>query len=735
MTAKKQIKTQLKAVLLAATGLAMLPLHAAEQGYQEVPVTGNFTPKLFVFDKNTPYLERYNYQKGSDGGNRLDFDLNLVANDGRRDVFALEREGFGADNYRGNFRLASDTLGFTGYFTQFRTSTHGLNFLYSPGGGVPGGTDPCYFSAITGPCTLNTSTNANTGYLAQFNNDSPGATKFHVDRATFGMSLAMKPELLGDKTFAKLDYDSYKRDGNRFATWILGNGDVNTPAAGATRVLQRWRGFDKPIDEKMNRFTFGMNGEYGGFTLAYEGSLEKFENKAKDYAVEDFAANILAAGTANLDPAAYTRSVHFIPDTTQLSNNFRLARNYGTTAVAAGYGLMVLTQDSFSQEQQDAGFDTGKITTSSAYVNVSSAAVSGVGIEGFVKYNNRKNGSTFPAVGLLDPAQGEMLTVRINELTALNYGLAATVRPDFWRSSVTLGWRAEDKDRDLTWSDVVTSPVGSTVGSVQPWESLYKGKTSSNEVYVNWNARPAQGMLLRVTPAYTKASKTGMVSEPEKAVSLKSKLSYTSIDGMMVSGYFNRRNASNTGHAFTNSLANNVMGTVSTNQDIDRTQQSAGVSISMPFGAKVNTNASLSLLKDDFSSYLLRSDRRRYLNLADTLNFANAGRSNYDINTQVLALGGDWQVSDPMRLNAGYTVTKSKGDTASGYIYDQLSANNSIDGTIDSSVQTLSLGVDYEVNKSTKLKGSFVRDSYTDNSYAALTGDTSTVMAGVTIGF
>ncbi|MDZ4254679.1 MAG: MtrB/PioB family outer membrane beta-barrel protein [Sulfuritalea sp.] len=642
-------------------------------------------------------------------GSYLDLDLSIVGKNAQRNVFELERQGFGAHNHRGTVRANSDTLGFNGYYTNFRTATSGLWFLYSPNQ-VPGGTDPLYFPGG--------SANTNTGYVALFNNDSPGQTLYKVDRTTYGLGLALKPTLFGNSLAAAINYDGYKRDGNRFATYVSGGGDITGPGI----ATSRWRGFDMPVDERMNRYTISLNGAPGGFNLGYEGSIEKFDNKARNFGMADFAS-----ATFVLSAAGLTKPLHFIPDSTLISNNFRFAKNYGSTAVAAGYGLSVLEQDSFAPIQQTQQFNVGKITTNSAYLNVTSNALSGVGLEGFVKYNNRDNDSTFPAGTMLNATHGERLDVRIDRIKALSYGLAATLRPAVWKSSVTLGWQHDDKDRDLTWSLA-------TITSIQPHETLYREETKSDELYLKWIARPMPGMILRVTPAYTTANQTGLIGEPDKAFSLKSKLSYTEKSGMMVSGFYNHRNAKNANNAYTDSTAGGAPAAIATKQDNDRTQNAAGVSLNMPFGEWINTTASLSWLQDDFSSYFLRSDKRRYEGGQNVL-FANADRSNYNIDTYLFTLGGDWQVSDELRWNGAYTWSKSKGNTASGYIFDQLAAGNSIDGSISSAVHSLNLGVDYQLKKNVKLKAAYVYDYNKDDSYAALTGGYHTLMMGVGFGF
>jgi hypothetical protein len=689
------------------------PLYAAEG----TVVSGEATAKLYSLDYfkgagtgSTQFLERYNWQKGSDtrSGSYLDLDLNIVANDGKRNVFMLEREGFGAYNHRGTVKANSDTLGFTGYYTNFRSATSGLGFLYSPNQ-VTGGTDPLYFPGG--------SANTNTGYVALFNDDSGGQRLYKVDRTTYGLGLALKPTLFGNSVAAAVSYDGYKRDGNRFASYVTGGGDITG------LVTTRWRGFDMPVDEKMNRYTVSLNGAPGGFNIAYEGSVEKFDNKARNFGMADFAS-----ATFLLSAAGLTRPLHFVPDSTLVTNNFRFAKNYGSTAVAAGYGLSVLEQDSFAAIQQANGYTTGKITTNSAYLNITSNAMTGVGLEGFVKYNNRDNDSTFPALNLINASVNQALGVRIDQIKTLNYGLAATFRPTALKSTVTVGWKRDDKDRDLTWS---TAAAG---GSIQPQRSLYKENTVSDELYINWIARPMPGMILRVIPSYVWAKDTGQVTEPEKAFNLKTKLSYAAANGMLVSGYFNHKDSKNANNSMFNSIAASVP-TTSITQDVDKTQEAAGISLNLPVSEWINTHASLSWMQDDFASYYLSSDRRRFepgVGNATTLNFATRDRSTYKIDSYVLTLGGDWQVNDELRWNGGYTWSKSKGNTASGLILSELPG---IDGTISNAVHSLNLGVDYILKKNVKLKASYVYDYNKDDSYSALTGGYHTLMMGVGFGF
>ena len=709
-------KTPMKIVLAAVMTLAVLPLPANAQN--GTVVSGEITPKLYLFDYHkgfgtdrTQFLERYNTQKGGDtrSGGYLDADLDVVVTDPKRDVFVLERKGFGAYNHRGYLRGDTDRLGLTGYYSHFRSATGGFGFNYNPNL-VTGGTDPSY----------NVPANTSSGFVAQFNNDSPGQNLHKVDRSTYGAGLALKPQLFGTTATAALGYDGYKRDGNRFATYVAGGSDVT---GGAARVLQRWRGFDMPVDERMNRYTLKLAGAPGGFALSYEGSLEKFDNKAREFQMGDFAANFAGFFQA----ASATKPVHFVPDSTLISNNFRVAKNFGGTAVAAGYGHSILDQDSFTLREQTLGYNTGKITTNSAYLNVNSSMWSGVGLEGFVKYYNRDNDSSFPVVGLLNAAVGEQLGVRINRIKTLNYGLSATFRPRTLKSTVTVGWKREDKDRDLTWTAVTAALSG-----IQPQRSLYREHTVGDELYVNWVARPMPGLIVRVTPSYLSANETGLVTEPEKSFNLKSKVTYAASSGMLTSAYYNYKNKKNANNTFTDGLIGPVRDGAATAQDLNKTQQAAGVSLNIPVSATINTAASLSWMQDDFRTYYLSSDRRRFEAPNAAIAFVVRDRSGYDVDSYVLTLGGDWQASDALRYSGSYTFTRSKGNVASGLILSELPA---VDGTINNSVNTLTLGVDYALKKTVKLKGSYAYDYYNDKVYSNLTGGYHTLMLGVAFGF
>jgi len=709
----------LKFILPCMTVLAaaMSQVYAAETTASTV--SGEITPKLYYFNyfdgpgaDLTQFMERYSPQEAwsgdRDSGFYADLDLNLTVSNQGRDILTLERQGFGLNNHRGKARVNTDNLGFTGYYSHFRSASGGIDYLYNPNR-VPGGTDPTY----------NVPANTNSGYVAQFNDDSGGQTEYKIDRTTYGVGMKFKPGMLGEGTSLSVNYDGYKRDGNRFSTYVAGGSDVT---GGAARVLQRLRGFDQDIEENMNKFSINLTASPGGlFQLSYDGALETFDNRARDNLMGGFAANF----GGFFAPASANKDLHFVPDSTLMTHAIRLSRTFGATAVAAGYGMSRLEQDSFTVRQTLAGYTTGEISTDNAFLNINHRVSPTLGLEGYIKYANRDNDSTFPAPGLISATEDQTLDVRINSIESFSYGLSATMRALPLKSTLTGGWKREDIDRDLAWTDV------SVERGIAPQRSLYREETVSDEVYLKWIARPMAGVTLRVTPSYLWADETGLVTEPEESINLKAAVSYAATDGIQVSGYYNYKHRQNNNNTFTNALANDGLGTAQA-QDVDNTFHSAGASLNLTPAERVSASVSLDWTQNDFESYYFSTDRRRYeigLTTTNTLNFLIRDSSNYKIDTWSLSLNGDWQASDRLKLNAGYTFSVSEGDVASGLIATELAGT--IDGRIDNTLHSFILGADYSLKKNTTLRTGYIYDNYDDAVYDALSGGVHTLMAGV----
>jgi hypothetical protein len=266
---------------------------------------------------------------------------------------------------------------------------------------------------------------------------------------------------------------------------------------------------------------------------------------------------------------------------------------------------------------------------------------------------------------------------------------------------------------------------------IAPQRSLYREQTVSDEAYLKWVARPMPGMTLRVTPSYLWADKTGLVTDPEESLNFKSALSYAATEGMQVNGYYNYKQKQNSDLTFTSALANDGLGAVQT-QDVESTFHAAGVSINLIPKEQSNASVSFDWTQNDFQSYYFSSDRRRFeagLTSANTLNFLIRDSSAYKVDTYSLSFNGDLQTTEHLKLSAGYTYSISKGDVGSGLIAAELL--NTVDGRIDNTLHSITLGADFVLKKGTTLRGGYVYDKYDDDAYGVLSGSVHTLMLGL----
>lgn len=675
--------------------------------------SGVITPKFFLFDYSggagvdrIHFLERYQVRDGLAGDDRsgidLDLDLDLSYSNDAREIFALERRTEGRDNHGARGRFNAEKLAISGYYSRYRSATGGIDFLYSPGQ-APGGTDPSY----------NTPPQTGSGYFARFNDDS-GRTAYTVDRTAFGATARLKPSLLGDVASVDLSYDGYQRDGSRLAPWVAGGSDL----AGPQVQLQRWRGYAQPVDETMGRLALSFTLSPGGlFQLAYDGAVEEFDSQARAFTIGDFAAFLPAGNT--VAGTNGTKPLHFVPDSTLTTHGLRLSKSFGRSAVAAGYGVSLLEQDSFTQRQSDAGYDTGEVATQNAFLNFNSRLSRSVVLEGYLKHLSRDNDSTFPAPGLLSATEAERLGVRIDRLETVAYGLATNIRPAGRNSTVTAGWKREDTSRDLTFH---ASP------GITPQRSLYREDSLSDEVYLKLVARPSKGLTVRVTPSYLWAEKTGLVVEPEESINLKTLLSYVTPGGMLVSGYYNYTDQQNTNNSFTNAVAPAGNDGASVDQDAAKTLHATGASLSLTPAAGASVALGFDWIQSDFESFYFSTNRRRFENPASGIAFSVRDRSRYKIDTLLLSLGGDWLPRPELELSAGYTYSQSQGDVGSGLVARELATT--VDSTIDNALHSILLGVRYQSKRGTGIWAQYLFDDYRDGAYDVLSGSLHTLTVG-----
>lgn len=721
-----------RSLLSAALLLAVSSLYAAEAAEGGATTTattsGEVTPKWYFYDyfsgvgsDRTQFLERYDYQKGLGNDRRsdgwLDADFTLKISDADRDQLVLERLGFGRYNHRNRIAINREGFAVAGYFRQFRSATGGLDYQLSPGQ-VVGGTDASYFFPAQ--------TNANSGYVAQYNDDTDNRD-FNIKRSSYGVGAKAKSALFNGNGSLAVNFDGYQRDGRQLFNYALGGNDIRqagTNASIPSRVLQRWRGFSQEVDETSGHLSAtAMLTPRNLLQLAYTFSWDKYDNNAANGTHADIA-QYLAPGWQYDTGADITRPLGFVADSHLFSHGLRLAKSFAGVNLAAGYGQSRLEQDTFTQPQQRLGFDNGEISTDNAYVTFNSAVLSRIGLEGFYKFYQRDNDSSFPVTGLLNPSAAEQLGVRINRIESDSFGLNARYHSRAIKSNFVLGWKHENKDRNLTFHNSTIGPPA--VNGISAERSFYSEHTSYDEVSLRINSQLGKGFSLRVTPSYLWASQTALVTDPKEQFKVKSAITYVSPGGTFVSGFYNYVDKSNNDHSILGTDGNLAT------QDVDRTAQSAGVSVNLTPSEWVTAQIGFTWLQDDFDALFYGANRRRFEAPGNTTIFFLQDASNYNVDTYVINAGGDWKVSDTLTYTASYTYSRSSGHTASGLV---LASLPSIDGEIDNAVHSLALGMQYAFNDSMRMGANYAIDYYNDDAFEQRTGGVHSIMVGLGVTF
>ena len=232
--------------------------------------------------------------------------------------------------------------------------------------------------------------------------------------------------------------------------------------------------------------------------------------------------------------------------------------------------------------------------------------------------------------------------MRINRIESVGYGLAAVVRPKGLGSTVTLGWKAEDKSRDLTYHATEIIPSVST----------YRSDTETDEVYVKWSSINMKGVTLRLTSSYAWADQTGLVTEPSQAFGLKAALSYTAPSGVLCSGYYSIKDRENDNHGWTDKA---VATPLTYKQDLSSTVQSAGAALNWKPAKDATAYVGLDWTRMDASVLFYESSRRRF---EATTVFALRDLVGSLVDNYLLSAGGDYKASDTLKFTWPTTSPK-----------------------------------------------------------------------------
>lgn len=200
-----------------------------------------------------------------------------------------------------------------------------------------------------------------------------------------------------------------------------------------------------------------------------------------------------------------------------------------------------------------------------------------------------------------------------------------------------------------------------------------------------------------------------------------------------MSGYHNYKDEQNTKKSYTNAVAPTGADGASTGQDTAQTLQSAGAALSLTPAAEASLTLGLDWVESDFESFYFSTNRRRFENPTGGITFTTRDRSQYEIDTLSLSLGGELRPREGLTLNGGYTYSESEGDVASGLVARELAST--LDGTIDTTLHSLLVGAAYELRTGLGFWGQYLFEDYQDGSYELLSGSLHTITVGLAFEF
>jgi hypothetical protein len=331
-------------------------------------------------------------------------------------------------------------------------------------------------------------------------------------------------------------------------------------------------------------------------------------------------------------------------------------------------------------------------------VSVAARPSPAVRLEGYVRRSdtNRK----------MDPYEHKL---RLNGVTASTYGLEAELRLGQGRFVVTPGWTRRMTNRDVEFGDVPAQ------------RSLFHIDSSSDEVFLRARWKLSPRVSFRATPSVLWADKTGYVTEPERAGKLNLALSLVSGDGARsATAFYTIRTRRNSSHAFVGTDGGSVT------QDARGSLQQVGVAGSLAPREFINASWSYAWSRDEYSADLFSATSRRYD--ATPVFYSRGLRPTYLLGSHAVTAGVDVTPASGMIYSLSYTVTRTAGNTASGAVLSLLPVE---DGRIANWYHTAAVRIERNLGTALKLGVTYTLDSYTDASYADLTGGRNSVMLGV----
>lgn len=656
----------------------------------------NFSPN--PDSKETLFLEKYNSYEGYDGNEHADgfydfkkIDIKAIDPDDDSVVLDIERASRNYYNQDGEVRYNTTPLELDLSYKIYRS--HSLKVI------------PDSISATT-----------------SFHDDAPDK-RFHTERGDYRVEIELKPELFGSEDFplrGKFDYTHSERRGDRFLRYLMDYPDIPSFA----NKGQRWRGFDRDIDETVDKIELGMVFSLEKYALTSSAKIiyERFQNQSPLTTVRDTPTD-----PSIFVPSALDKSIDFIPDTDKLTGRFDISwAPMENLFLATGYETSVLKQLDFTPVEEDTDYNNGTILNNNFFVNGSLDITRYLNFSAYFKFRERDNHSDFDAEGFYD--EDDIFAPRIDKIKRYNLGTDITLYLPVWASSLKMGWEYYNVDRDLMRGNV--SPTTETLLEDR---SLYRENTSMHSGFLALRVKPFRPLTAKIKGYLSKADETALTTEPMKRHGLKASADYVVpvLSGGVLTAFCNIDHKENKDNFY-----RDLLGTANdprVNHETENDSIAWGVTESLAIIPEISWTTSYIFNRSDFQTSFIRTDILRPDVQGASVDFTDFGNLIYNVDTHTVTTGINYQVIPALTLSSSYTISKTTGDLAE----DSLTISDTQNGEIENQIQTLTLACDWSINQHVKLNLNYSYEEYMDDNYddENLTGHINTFGTYLTVMF
>jgi hypothetical protein len=501
------------------------------------------------------------------------------------------------------------------------------------------------------------------------------------------------------------------------------------------------------LDQNVSDVGAGLLFAPGGlFTMVFDFDYERFREDEDPIIESDLGAPFDTTSAS---------TIGFIPDTDRYTGSVRLHSRIGERAtLEGGFQASYLKQvDTSTPWQRRDGLNDNALMYYSANFAADVQLAEHFSTNAFFKYDRRNNdidrdtlpfdvpnrancGAGFP------PEQYCQVAEFVHHLQRISAGLEFAYQP-FSSMHFALGARGDWVDRDLEF--VQTAPYR----ILRP-NALTSDESAMWTVYGRARLRPVNGLGIRGELGYRGAPKTGYITELDRYVYGKARISYAIPikHPILLTAFGQGSTGRNRDFDMVDGQGPVPSGSEQS-RDFDRSGWMWGLTASTSFKRDVSLFASFFQSRDDQDYDLVTSQRipfningQRYFQDANVLDFLKNDSIDYHTNDLSVVVGSTWQATKEMDLGLSYAFTRARTRYKSnGATTDVISDV----AEIDSKIHRVYVDAGYWIMDGLRMSLGYRYDLYNDRAYdenaptssnvAAFdpSSDQHTVTLGVTI--